>query len=55
MKKLTIKEFAAVMQVSTDTVRRWIRENKVHAEKLPKKGFILQWFINEDEVKKFTK
>lgn len=55
MKLLTIKEFASKMQVSTDTVRRWIREKKIHAEKLPKKGFILQWFISEDEVKKITK
>ena len=53
--KLTIKQFAAKAAVSSDTVRRWIRERSIQAEKEPIKGFILVWMINENELKKVVK
>lgn len=54
-KKLTIKQFAAKAAVSNDTVRRWIREKLIHAEKEPIKGFVQVWLIDENELKKVTK
>lgn len=38
MKSYTVKDVAEMLQVNPETVRRWIRDNKLRAEKTSNKG-----------------
>ena len=52
MKSYTVKDVAEMLQVNPETVRRWIRDNKLRAEKTSNKGGNK---ILESELRAFLK
>lgn len=51
---MKITDFAKKVGVHPLTVRRWIREGKITAEKKQLKGFVFYLDIDENEIKKVT-
>ena len=47
---LTVEQAAAYLQVCTESVRRWIKEKKLPASKLPK-----GYRIDSDDLNNFVK
>ncbi len=48
---LTVKEFAELLQVSTGTVRNWVRAGRITADQLSPKI----WRIPKTELEKFSR
>lgn len=51
---MKVTEFAKRVGVHPLTVRRWIKEGKIAAEKKQLKGFVFYLDIDENEIKKVT-
>lgn len=49
---MNISEFAKKVGVHPLTVRRWIKEQKITADRKQLKGFVYYWDIDEKEIKK---
>jgi len=41
-KYLTYKETAEILRVSVSTIRRWVREGKIHPQRIGKKPLVLE-------------
>ena len=52
MKSYTVKQVAEMLQTNPETVRRWIRSNKLKADRKSKKEGNIIW---ENELEKFLK
>lgn len=52
---MKITEFAEAVGVHPLTVRRWIKEGRIKAEKKTAKGFATFLDIDKDEIKKVVK
>ena len=52
---MNISEFAKKVGVHPLTVRRWIRERKITADRKQLKGFVFYLDIPEEEIKKVIK
>jgi len=50
---LTVAEASKALKVSEETVRRYIREKKLKAEKKRIVGLKKAWFVSQDEIRKF--
>jgi len=51
-KYLTVREFAEYLRVTPSTVKRWIKNKKVSAIRVGKRG---DWRIEEKELKRILK
>lgn len=52
---MKVPEFAEAVGVHPLTVRRWIKEGRIKAEKKTAKGFATFLDIDKDEIKKVIK
>lgn len=50
---MTVNEVAQVLGVSTETVRRYIREQKLQAMKVRSVGLREQWGVSEADLEVF--
>ena len=50
---LTVSEAAKALGVTEETVRRYIRERKLKAEKRKVQGLKKVWLISPDEMRRF--
>ena len=50
---LTVSEVARTLEVGEETVRRYIREEKLKAEKKKTKGLRKVWVVSADELRRF--
>ena len=50
MKTYSVKQIAELLKTNPETIRRWIRDNKLHAVQESKKGGNI---ITEDELRRF--
>ena len=50
---LTVLEASKELKVSEETVRRYIREGKLKAEKKKARGLQKVWVISLDEIRRF--
>lgn len=51
---MTVSQVAAELAVTEETVRRYIREKKLKAEKRRTVGLRKVWMVTKDEVAKFA-
>ena len=49
----TVSEVAKTLHVTEETVRRYIRERKLPAEKKKSVGLKKVWLISQDDLRKF--
>ncbi len=49
----TVSEVARMLDVGQETVRRYIREEKLKAEKKKTKGLRKVWVVSADELRRF--
>ena len=50
---LSVAEAAKELDVTEETVRRYIREGKLKAEKKKIRGLQKAWVISKDEIRRF--
>ena len=50
---LTVAEAAEELGVAAETVRRYIREKKLRAEKKKVRGLQKVWVISQEEIQRF--
>lgn len=48
----TIKKFSKILGVTTYTARKWAKDKKIKAVKIPDDSPQSQWFIPESEVER---
>jgi len=51
---LNVGQVAGCLGVTRETVRRYIRESKLPAEKLPRKGLKAEWAVRVSDLKTFA-
>lgn len=52
---LTVSNVAQLLQVNEETVRRYIRQKRLKAEKKRTKGLLRIWLVQRTEVENFDK
>lgn len=48
----SVRKVAKILDVTTYTVRKWAKEKKINAVKIPDNSQQSQWFIPESEVER---
>lgn len=48
----SVRKVAKMLDVTTYTVRKWAKEKKINAVKIPDNSQQSQWFIPESEVER---
>jgi excisionase family DNA binding protein len=48
----SVRKVAKMLDVTTYTVRKWAKEKKINAVKIPDDSPKSQWFISESEVER---
>lgn len=51
---LDVGQVAAALGVTAETVRRYLREKRISAQKLPRKGLKAEWAICLSDLKAFA-
>lgn len=54
LKILTVAEAAKQLKVTGETVRRYIREGKLRAEKRKSVGLKKVWMVSSEELRRFS-
>lgn len=49
-KLFSVRKVAKMLDVTTYTVRKWAKEKKINAVKIPDNSPKAQWFVSEEEL-----